>query len=226
MTLPAVRRLVYDSSMSGTPMTLRLALLVLLAATVGAGVTRAQGTAAAGPGGSSPVYNIEIIVFRVVGGPGASEDWTAAAPRPPRAAEGGGEAAVGAAVVGRFVAATSEAQLQLGDMRARLAASGAYQPLAHVGWSQTASSWGSRAGFTLQRLGVNVPGLSGLIYLERGSYLHLGAALKYSPAAGGPSFELGELRRIRFYEKNYYDHPAFGVIAVVTPAQGPRPAGR
>ena len=61
-----------------------------------------------------------------------------------------------------------------------------------------------------------------------------GMALTYapdSPAAGigagpGTTFSLSETRRIRFYERNYYDHPGFGVIALVTPAQGARPAGR
>jgi hypothetical protein len=72
------------------------------------------------------------------------------------------------------------------------------------------------------------------VYLERGQYLHLGMALTYaiqSPPAGlnagpGTTFTLNENRRIRFYERNYYDHPAFGVIALVTPVQGARPAGR
>jgi len=37
---------------------------------------------------------------------------------------------------------------------------------------------------------------------------------------------MNQSRRIRFYERNYYDHPAFGVIALVTPTQGKRPPGR
>jgi hypothetical protein len=45
-------------------------------------------------------------------------------------------------------------------------------------------------------------------------------------AAPGTAFALNESRRVRFYERNYYDHPAFGVIALVTPAQGPRAPGR
>jgi hypothetical protein len=207
----------------GGAVVLALALALLPGADPGRGA-RAQGTSPVS--GASPVYNIEVIVFRASGGPAASEDWTAPAPRPPRAAESGGDAAGGAAVVGRFVGTTSQAQLQLNDLRTRLAASGGYQPLAHVGWSQTASSWGSRAGFTLQRLGISVPGLSGMFYLERGSFLHLGVSLKYAPATGGPTYELAELRRVRAYDKNYYDHPAYGVVAIVTPAQGVRPAGR
>ena len=62
-------------------------------------------------------------------------------------------------------------------------ASGAYVPVAHVAWSQTASSWGTRAGFPLQRLGVEVEGLSGTVFLEHGQFLHLGMTLNYAMAA-------------------------------------------
>jgi hypothetical protein len=31
-------------------------------------------------------------------------------------------------------------------------------------------------------------------------------------------FTLSESRRVKKFERNYYDHPAFGVIALVTPA--------
>jgi hypothetical protein len=45
-------------------------------------------------------------------------------------------------------------------------------------------------------------------------------------AGADTSFTLNQSRRVRFYERNYYDHPAFGVIALVTPSQGQRPPGR
>jgi hypothetical protein len=45
-------------------------------------------------------------------------------------------------------------------------------------------------------------------------------------AAPDTPFVINESRRVRFYERNYYDHPAFGVIALVSPAQGARPPGR
>ena len=98
----------------------------------------------------------------------------------------------------------------------------------------SASSWGTRAGFSLQKLGIEVPGLSGTVFLERGQWLHLGMTLTYampSPlpglgAAPDTPFTINESRRVRFYERNYFDHPAFGVIALVSPAQGARPPGR
>jgi len=67
-----------------------------------------------------------------------------------------------------------------------------------------------------------------------GQFLHLGLSLSYampSPpdglhAAPDTPFTLNQSRRVRFYERNYYDHPAFGVIALVTPSQGARAPGR
>jgi hypothetical protein len=176
-------------------------------------------------------YNIELVVFRATAALGGAENWGAP---PPRNLSMDEETAVGSAQVGRFVRVIPPAQFQLTDAANKLRSSGMYVPVAHVAWSQTASDWGTRAGFNVQRLGINVPGLSGTVFLERGQLLHLGMALTYAPdnpAAGigagpGTTFSLSETRRIKFYERNYYDHPAFGVIALVTPAQGARPAGR
>lgn len=171
----------------------------------------------------SPLYRVEILVFRVIGGPDSAEDWEASATRSARGSTADGGERGGAVQVGRLVGRLPAAELQLGELRARLAASGAYEPLVHAGWTQTASSWGSRAGFRLDQLGIDVPGLSGLVYLERGTYLHLGFALRYS---AGATYALNETRRVKFYERNYYDHPAFGVIALVTPGQRDQPAVR
>jgi hypothetical protein len=166
------------------------------------------------------VYTIEVVVFRNLSGMGGPEDWSvkqvARGPETPEAP-----------VTGRFVQAVPAAQFQLNDISGRLQNTSNYQPIAHFAWQQTASSWGSRAGFTVAKLGGNVPGLSGIIYLERGTYLHLGMSLNYqtsNPPAGlaaqpGTVFNLSESRRVKFYERNYYDHPAFGVIALVTPAK-------
>jgi hypothetical protein len=180
---------------------------------------------------AAPGYQIEIIVFRLTAAQGGSESWSTEGSADNTV---GDESSSGSSQVGRFISALAPAQFQLTDLETKLRASGAYVPVAHVAWSQTASAWGTRAGFPLQKLGVDVPGLNGTVYLERGQYLHLGMALSYaitSPPAGlgagpGTTFTLNENRRVRFYERNYYDHPAFGVIALVTPAQGARPAGR
>jgi hypothetical protein len=184
-----------------------------------------------------PVYNVEIIVFRALSALGPPEDWNL---------ETGGEAAgpsdtdtpaaatAAAALSGRFVRALAPTEFQLNDLEAKLRASGGYAPVTHVGWSQTASPWGNHAGIPLQRLGIDAPDLMGSVSLERGQFLHLGMQLSFAPAsppaglgaAPGAVFFINDNHRVRFYERNYFDHPAFGVIALVTPAQGARPAGR
>jgi len=191
----------------------------------------APAPAAAPSGPGSTVYNIEIIVFRATSALGGPEDWSAEAGARNIAGE---EAASGAAQVGHFVAALPASLWQLGELENRLRTSGLYVPVAHTAWSQTASSWGTRAGFSVQKLGIEVPGLSGSVFLEHGQWLHLGMSLTYalpSPpqglgAAADTPFSINESRRVRFYERNYFDHPAFGVIALVTPVQGARPPGR
>jgi hypothetical protein len=168
---------------------------------VGASTAHAQGTGAS-------TYQVEVIIFRTSG---AREGEPGAAP--PRAASG--DAATGAAQVARYLGPLPAAKLQLSGARQKLAAGG-YRVLAHTGWTQTASTWGSRNGLPVDQLGLQVPGLSGNFLLERGSLLHFGMNLRYAPE-GGAAHQMNELRRIRFNEKNYYDHPGIGVIAVVTP---------
>jgi hypothetical protein len=169
--------------------------------------------------GSPTVYNIEVVIFRNQSGAGGPEDWTArSVARGPETPD--------SPMTGRFVQSIPSSRFQLNNVVARLRNTANYPPIAHFAWQQTASSWGSRAGFTITKLAGNVPGLSGTIYLERGSYLHLGMALSYQSAnvpAGlaapqGQVFNMNESRRVKYDQLNYYDHPAFGVIALVTPA--------
>jgi hypothetical protein len=183
---------------------------------------------------SEPAYNIELVIFRTTGSSGTPENWSAESSAPPDASGGGDEAASGPKQAARFITALSASTYQLGEIESKLRLNGSFVPVAHVAWSQTASSWGAHGGFPVQRVGINVPGLSGNIVLERGQFLHLGVALSYAvpnPPAGlaapqGTVFTINENRRIKFYDRNYFDHPAFGVIALVSPAQGKRPPGR
>jgi len=160
------------------------------------------------------LYNVEVVVFRMSG---PREGERGAAPLRSAAGESANaDASGGVAQAARFAGTLPAAQLQLAGARQKLAAAG-YPVLAHAGWTQTASSWGSRSGLPLARLGINAPGLGGEFLLERGALLHLGMNLRYV-TDGGVTHELSELRRVRFNEKNYYDHPGLAVIAVVTPA--------
>ena len=201
---------------------------------------------AAAPAGPA-VYNVEVIVFRTTAALGSPENWTAEAaqaPAIPVAADGEtGTASDATTNTGgppvqppgsRFVRVLTPAELQLGDIEARLKASGIYVPVAHVGWAQTASPWGSKESMSLRQLGFDDPQLNGTVTLERGQFLHLGFALSLAianppgalGAAPNTTFVLSDNHRVKFYERNLFDAPAFGVIALVAPAQGARRAGR
>ena len=195
-----------------------------------------MGAAAAQQSGSTaPIYTVEVIVFKASGALGGAEEWAVEGRQ--TAAPGEDDTAApnaAAANTGRLIAELPAADFKLGEIEARLRASAGYTPIAHAAWRQTASPWGSKAGFPLDKLGLVAAGLSGSIALERGQYLHLGLDLNYAPgtasAALGSSaatvFVLNESRRVKFFERNYFDHPAFGVIALVTPVQGARKTGR
>lgn len=184
------------------------------------------------PAYSGPAYDVEIVIFRARTALGQPENWTAETAT--GATVAGGEASSGSGSVGKLLTVLPASGYRLTSIEARLRSSGTYLPVAHAAWVQTASAWGTHAGFPLESLGINVPGLTGDIVLERGQFLHLGMALSYTMqdppsglnAAPGTTFVMNETRRVRFYQRNYYDHPAFGVIALITPARGPRPPGR
>jgi hypothetical protein len=203
----------------------QITVTVLVVSAIGSPATSQQPV-------SPSTYHIELVIFRAATAQGGAENWSAETSA--RSVSSGEESASGGGQVGRFAGALPESQFQLNDIANKLRSTGVYVPVAHVAWSQTASAWGTRAGFSVEKLGLNAEGLTGSVSLERGQYLHLGMTLSYAmpnPPAGagaapGATFTLNENRRVRFYERNYYDHPAFGVIALVTPAQGARPAGR
>jgi hypothetical protein len=199
---------------------------------------------AAAPAGPN-VYNVEVIVFRANASLGSPENWSveaAQAQAAPVAADGETGATgsdvtapgAGATPGTRFVRVLAPTELQLADLEARIKASGAYTTVAHVGWQQTASPWGTRETMSLQQLGFDNPLLAGTVTLERGQFLHLGLALNLTVAnppsglgaAPQTTFVMNDNHRVKFYERNYFDTPAFGVIALVVPAQGARRAGR
>jgi Peptidoglycan-binding protein, CsiV len=192
----------------------------------------APSQAAPVPAVSGPAYDIEIVVFRARTALGPPENW--AAETTATATVAGGEASSGSGPAGRLLTVLPASDYRLTAIEARLRTSGTYEPVAHAAWVQTASAWGTHDGFPLDSLGINVPGLTGVIFLERGEFLHLGMTLNYTmqdPPGGlnappGTTFVMNETRRVRFFQRNYYDHPAFGVIALITPERGPRPPGR
>jgi len=156
-------------------------------------------------------YQVEVVIFRSVAPP-ANEDLS-------KPAEGRGfEGSVASGIAPpTMVRKLDASQMQLGNIAARLRSSGAWQVLAHSGWIQTATDWPRHVGLDLADLGLTAPDLRGSIYLERGQqFLHFGVDLHLG---GEPGWSLSELRKVKYNEKNYFDHPGFGVIAIVSPVR-------
>lgn len=141
-------------------------------------------------------YEVEILVFRM-------DAELPPAPQQPLQAD------VAA------VQATPATQRRLADAAGRLRSAGGFRIIAHTAWTQAPAAWNSRRGVPVSQLGLEGSGLSGTVILERGQYLHLGFALRY--AEGGNGVELNEVRRVKINERQYFDHAAVGIIALVTP---------
>jgi peptidoglycan-binding protein CsiV len=165
--------------------------------------------AGAEPGKASGLYQVEVIIFANHAG-SYGEDLG-------RPAEGRNFNGVFDSTdpPPKVVRILDVSQMQLGGIAARMQSSGSFEVLAHAGWVQSATGWNRHAGLPLDQVGIAVPGLSGNLYLERGQLLHFGVNLTYGT---DPVNALAELRLIKLNDKNYFDHPAFGVIAMVTPA--------
>lgn len=155
-------------------------------------------------------YRVEVIIFRTSQAPPGSEDLGAPA-------EGRGfNGKIETANPPRVVRLLEPAELQMTALAEKMRANAGYQVLAHAGWLQTATLWPQHTGLSLDQFGINVPDLHGTLFLERGELLHFGAQLQLG---AGPVYSLSELRRVRFNERHYLDHPAFGVIVQVSPVR-------
>jgi Peptidoglycan-binding protein, CsiV len=186
-------------------------------------------------------YSVELIVFRPTTPLGVTEDWQSEARTTGHPAVGGSESgesgmeAPAPASAGTInVSPMSPALFKLAGIESGLQRSRSYEVLGHVGWMQLAVPRGSGLAADLSQLKLGAGGLRGTAAVERGRYLYLRLNLSYTPAdppgslvgttaATGPvTFTLDQVRRVRNFERHYFDHPAFGVIAMVAPLSGAR----
>ncbi len=142
----------------------------------------------------SPGYTIEILVFRNGSDAGAID---AGAARP--------------VITGDDMTPVAAQSRKLGGAAARLNRNG-LRVIGQASWRQDPSGWNSRRGVSTARLGLT--GVTGKVFFERGQYLHLGVDMVIED--GGRRYRLNEVRRVRTDEIHYFDHPAVGVLAVVT----------
>lgn len=102
----------------------------------------------------------------------------------------------------------------------------AYEPLMHLGWTQTTIPEMETPTISLNRLGRPPSGLSGTLNLYLNRYLHLVVDLALdAPASTSPNYSdrpvkplqylISEDRIMKNEEIRYYDHPKYGVIAKV-----------
>lgn len=145
-------------------------------------------------------YVVEVVVFRPTALTGTPPGVTALPP---------GESEVEPEL-------SSSRKLQVAANRLRN--SGNYRVLAHSAWIQSPTPFDSGRGVSAARLGMVSAGINGKIVFERGGrYLHLGIDLAVED--GGNRYRLTEFRKqVKADETQYFDHPALGVIAIITPA--------
>lgn len=146
-------------------------------------------------------YSVEVIVFRQPGN-------APPAPTVMTLPQGAGTTA------GR-VTPLGQSDWQLGNLDAGLRRRSGYAVLGHAAWLATVAPNGSVTA-RLEDL-VGGDGVSGAVTVQRGQYLFLRVDVNYATPAGG-IHQLRERRRIKFNEKHYFDHPAIGVIAIVSPS--------
>ena len=154
------------------------------------------------PAGSAR-YLVEMLVFRQPG----------SLPQPMPVA-----ALPNVATIAGRVELLPESAWQLGTAEQALARHGGYELLAHAAWAAIVPVNGRTTARLDDLLKEGTP-LAGAVALQRGQYLFLGVEVDYQ-AEPGVTFGLREKRRIKFGERHYFDHPAFGVIAQVTSSRG------
>jgi len=117
--------------------------------------------------------------------------------------------------------AAEETGLQ--DEAARLQNSAYYDVLVHTSWQQNMYSKDEAEAFDVSYAGADPLVINGTVRLYRERYTHLELTLNLPPKRTGfsvmsrPPFELHQSRKIKLRDgMQYFDHPQFGVIALVT----------
>jgi hypothetical protein len=196
-----------------------LLFTVLAAAVLGTSATVAQQA-------SLQSYDVELLIFRHLGGNETQESWgieaAAAAQRLDIPDEDSLEPPVAPLVAPTVTfPALPASKMKLTAVEETLRRSRDYQPIAHIGWTQPGFDRSSAQYLSLSSLVPAGSGLQGQVALSRGRYLHLTLDLVLdSTATDGQRYVLRQTRRMRSNERHYIDSPKFGVIAVITPTAG------
>jgi hypothetical protein len=204
----------------------KLGIGLLAAALLSVGSAVAQQAAPTQSGLQS--YDVELLIFRNLSGKETPESWgvesSGAEQRVgiPDEESGATEAPAPTAPTVSFPALPAS-KMKLTAIEETMRRSRAYQPLAHIGWTQPGFARNAAKYLSVSSLVPAASGLQGQIALSRGRYLHLTLDLVYD-SQGEQRYVLRQTRRMRSNERHYIDSPKFGVIAVITPtASGDAP---
>lgn len=175
-------------------------------------------------------YDVELIIFRNLGGGGTPEQWGIEAadanrrmniPDDDAPVDTTSAPATPAAPANDFPVLPAS-KFKLDTVENSLRRSRGYQVISHIGWTQPGFPRDTARFFNINALVPPTSGLIGQVALSRGRYLHLTLDLVYSPPTTGaesqPRYVLQQTRRMRSNERHYIDHPKFGVVAVITPS--------
>lgn len=118
-------------------------------------------------------------------------------------------------------AATSEPYLQpaISNLLER---DGHYRVLAHAHWQQTLDPTGKAAVKPVRITSAKPDELDGTVQFYMSRYLHLDVNLLFrdeEAMKSGVVYRIGEQRRVKSQETQYFDHPKFGVLVRVMPVE-------
>jgi hypothetical protein len=172
-----------------------------------------------------PSYDVEIIIFRNNVKSDAGEQWTTPATS---------DLSPARVFSQDEFTELSPTLYQLDGIRGGLRNSSGYTVLFHRAWRQVGYDAAHAIPYPIHFLAENGrDNIEGSVTLVRERYLHLdvdlslmtasrAAPTRFADGMGStPAFRLREKRRMRSRELHYFDHPRFGMIAMVTPYDAP-----
>lgn len=172
-------------------------------------------------------YDVEIIIFSHNNQTDHGEAWSYA------------DAAAGPtqkSYPGSSFTRLSADSYRLKPVSYTLQRAGEYSVLYHRAWRQLAYSPSRAVSVPIKTTTDSGYHLEGALQLKRGRYLHLDVDLQlldsvvqapgqFLPGQDLPrAYRLTERRRLRGDKLQYFDHPRFGLLALVTPVSTPEPS--
>lgn len=107
---------------------------------------------------------------------------------------------------------------------------GQYRVLSHAHWQQMVEASPKTPARPVRVVSLSPAAaaeLDGTVKFSMSRFLHLDVNLLYRPqgqdAATAPAYRISESRRVKSQETQYFDHPQFGVLVRVMPAEKPEP---